>query len=518
MRDLLNILDKVLTEAPNLAPAEFSNRPGRFEKFIEKIRTKQPFLTVKGELVILDPSMADEFEQMAQEKTFRGQLSARLAPGQSMASIPLSSLAKTIDLGGATPMPSADGQPGQQAANTKEGLIIKPSQIDICDKNIPAENLYEMIATNSALSATDYGKVVQTLANYIVSGEYVILPDEYNTKDKEKVRKAIVDYAGEYLGVLALIYGRSTFNNKDQFIEWLGGDLGQLVVNFPKKANTNLADSFASITNPNTSHTLNISSKGTGGGAAPAISGLKISDEIANDPNLANAVKFIQICQASDKSGGPTTITQAFAAMDLIYEVSPESLPKKFLKYLPFASKSPDLMPRCVRMIGERDITDSLPVKYNDLIKDVDSARATDGGKAVYTIKLAVADAINNNNAIPEFRDTILTVLEMNFIQQYTDYNNGEITFETLWPAKLHGVITVENKSSAVSPTDGGFSFKIGRPNHADANGGDAGDAGAVDTEPSATPNVVSGKPIRGIRPKSAPSTAPAAGVGRARR
>jgi len=515
MRDLLNILDQVLTEAPNLAPSEFTNRPGRFEKFIEKIQNQQPFLTVKGELVVIDPSMAQLFLSLAQEKKFVGSLSAKLLPGQSQDSIPLSQLAKTTDLGGATPMPSKDGQPGAATADTKEGLIIKPSQIDICDREIPAENLYEIIAGNPALSATDYGKVVQNLANYIVSGEYVVLPDEYNQKSKEKVRKAIVDYAGEYLGVLALVYGRSAFSNKDQFIEWLGGDLGQLTVNFPKKANTNLADSFASITNPNTSHTLNISSKGTGGGAAPAISGLKISDEIANDPNLANAVNFIKICQASDKSGGPTTITQAFAAMDLIYEVSPESLPKKFLKYLPFSSKSPDLMARCVKMISEKDIVSSLPTKYNDLFKDVDSARATDGGKAVYAIKIAVADAINNNNAIPEFRDTILTILEMNFIQQYTDYNNGELTFETLWPAKLHGVITVENKSSAVSPTDGGFSFKIGRPDHTDADGGDAE---APEESPTAKPSAITGKPIRGIRPKSAPSSSPEKGVGRERR
>jgi hypothetical protein len=74
-----------------------------------------------------------------------------------------------------------------------------------------------------------------------------------------------------------------------------------------------------------------------------------------------------------------------------------------------------------------------------------------------------VAEAINDRNAIPEFKDTILEVLEMNFIQQYTDYNKGEITFETQWPAKLDGDVSVVNKSSAGEPTAGGFSFKLGR-------------------------------------------------------
>ena len=71
---------------------------------------------------------------------------------------------------------------------------------------------------------------------------------------------------------------------------------------------------------------------------------------------------------------------------------------------------------------------------------------------------------MNEDNAIPEFADTILQVLEMNFIQQYTDYHsNGELTFATQWPSKLEGVVTLENKSSAKEPSSAGFSFKLGR-------------------------------------------------------
>ena len=59
----------------------------------------------------------------------------------------------------------------------------------------------------------------------------------------------------------------------------------------------------------------------------------------------------------------------------------------------------------------------------------------------------------------------------MNFIQQYADYKGGEVTFETQWPAKLNGKISVENKSSAGDPTAGGFSFKLGREVSGDNDG-----------------------------------------------
>jgi hypothetical protein len=60
----------------------------------------------------------------------------------------------------------------------------------------------------------------------------------------------------------------------------------------------------------------------------------------------------------------------------------------------------------------------------------------------------------------------VLEILNMNFVQQYTDYENkhtGELTFATQWPAKLDGIVSVENKSSAKDPRSGGFSFKLGR-------------------------------------------------------
>ena len=450
MRNFIDIIDMLAEAAVGMSANEIKKYDWRFNKFIEYIKGRKPFTTVDGSEVTIDPREAKRFIELNDNDMFKGALSARTTDGQE---IPLSKLAKTTDFGGAA---VAAGQ--EASAGGKEALIVKPSQIGITDRNIAAEEFYDVIASNTILAGTDYGRVIQQLALYIISGEYVMLPEEYLGKDKEKIRKAIVDYAGEYLGVLALLYNRSRFPRRAQFEQWLGAGVDQLTLNFPSKANTNLADSYATITNPNTSHTLNISSKGTGGGAAPAISGLKVPDNLRTDPKMENAIKFIDICQKEN------TLQQAFSAMDLVYAISPGSIDKKFHKFLPFARKASNLPELCRASIAsaKTKIPVGLPTQYRELFADVAGA-GTEGGKVVYAIKREVADAINNKNGLPEFRDAVLQILEMNFIQQYCDYKGGELTFATQWPAKLDGLISVENKSSTTEPTAGGFSFKLGR-------------------------------------------------------
>lgn len=494
MRDILNIIDK-LTEASNLAPNEILSRAGRFEKFIEKIKSRSPFTTVAGDEVIIDPREAKRFTDLRSQDKFKGSLKARTTDGEE---IPLSDLAKTTEFGGGA---AVAGQEPSKAG--KETLLVKPSQIGITDKDIPAENFYSVIARNKILSSTDYGQVIQQLAEYIVAGEYVMFPEEYRKSAKEKVRKAIVDYGGEYLGVLALLYGRSRFPRKAQFEQWLGSSIEELVLNFPSKVNTNLADSYATIENPNTSHKLNISSKGTGGGAAPAISGLKVPDYVRSDPNFESAVAFIDICQKQD------TLQQAFSAMDLIYSINPDALDKKWLKYLPFASKNPDLPALCRKSIASKTSQQriGIPAKYHPLIKGISGA-GTEGGILVYAIKKEVERAINQSEGIPGFEAAILQILEMNFIQQYADYKGGELTFATQWPAKLDGKVSVENKSTTNDPTGGGFSFKLGRvddsvssePGEAEVDGDPEIQEPQTDFATAAT--SLAGGPTRSVKPR----------------
>jgi len=452
MREFINIIQNLTEAAVGMSANEIKKYQWRFDKFIEYITQRKPFTTVDGGEALIDPREAKRFKQMYDNGEFTGALQARQTDGEPIA---LSSLAKTKDFGGAAVAFGQDASTGG-----KEALLVKPSQIGICDKNIPASDLYEFIRTNPVLKSTEYGRVVIQLADYIVAGEYVMLPEEYQEKDKEKIRKAIVDYAGEYLGVLALLYNRSRFPKRAEFNQWLGGTTDDLIINFPLKANTNLADSFATIINPKTQHTLNISSKGTGGGAAPAISGLKLPDYVKKNPNYKVVTNFVQLCQQEG------TIQQAFSIMDLLYATNPKSIDKKWHAFLPFATQSPKLQLLAKQSLDNKKnrIDTPLPNKYSKLFNDLATTEsASDGGKLVYSIKKEVADAVNNKDAIPEFKAAILEILEMNFIQQYTDYASGQLLFATQWPAKLDGDISVVNKSSAVDPTAGGFSFKLGR-------------------------------------------------------
>lgn len=464
MRDLINLLNS-LNEAINLAPSELKD-PNRFEKFLWKIANGDPFLNKAREQVFLDPNEAERFRQLRVKNQFAGSLFAKTTDGDQIA---LSQLLKTNDLGGQQGDPNKPGAADVAGTSAgKEALLVKPKTIQITDFDIPAKDLYKVIADNQILNSTEYGKTIIQLANEIVSGQAVVLPPEYQDKSMEKVRKAIVDYAGEYLGVLALVTGRTKFDNQKEFTKWLGAGVGELVINFPSKSNTNIADSYATVKNKKTSHSLNISSKGTGGGAAPAISGLKISDDIKKNPNLKNAVKFIELCQAKADARGASTLIQAFEAMNFIYSINPSTISKKFYKFLPW---QPDAIATIVDAVATGR---PLPKKYSPAFTDIKTrgGKVTEGGTLIYAIKKDVAEAINDRDAIPEFKDTILQVLEMNFIQQYTDYDKGGMTFETQWPAKLDGDVSVVNKSSAAEPTAGGFSFKLGRVTKDDEIGG----------------------------------------------
>jgi len=218
MRDLLTLLENLaMAEAakkdPNapstlfangLTPTQINKEPARWNLLINKIKTNKPFVdNYTGEDIYIKPSEVNRLTQLKDEGKFKGEKVTIIT--KDGREIPMAQLAKNEEFGG----------------STKESVLLKPSLIKITDRDIPASDLYETIENNQILASTDYGQVVQQLATYIVSGEYVQMPEEYTTKEKEKERKAIVDYAGEYLGVLALLYDRSRFPRKRQFQEWL---------------------------------------------------------------------------------------------------------------------------------------------------------------------------------------------------------------------------------------------------------------------------------------------------------
>lgn len=452
MRDLLNLIQK-LEEDRTLSPGVITKYSERFDSFLNMIRNGTPFYTVDKQPVVADPDEADRFQELFDTDKFTGSLKLRLDTGEE---IPFSKLLKTSELGGQ----ASKGEEGEETG--KEAALLKPSQIGITDRDIPASELGDAIINNSTLQSTDYGRVVIEMAQTIMQGGNPIIPKSVPTKIKD----SIVDYAGEYLGVLALVQGTSRFPRRQGFEEWLGGSTSSLIINFPSKANTNIADSFASIKNPKTAHTVNISSKGQGGGAPPSISGLKVPDEIRNNPDYAATVAFIDLCQVGE--GGrynlpnPKTVSMVFQAMNLLYQYVPEAVPEKFNQFLPWKA---DIVKTVVDNMDafKRRKEVKLP-EYEELWSDIKFKNpSSDGGKLTHAVKLAVMQAVNEGRALPEFRDVILAVLDMNFVQQYADFEpkTRVVKFATQWPAKLKGKVTLESKSGATDPRKGGFSFKL---------------------------------------------------------
>jgi hypothetical protein len=453
MRDLLDKIE-LLSEDRTLNAGTITKYVSRFEKFLEMIQTGMPFYTVDKEPVVADPKEAKRFELMNKQGLFKGPLKLKLDDGSE---IPLNQLLKTADLGGQ----ASTGQEGEETG--KEAALLKPTQIGITDRDIPADDLADVIINNSVLQSTDYGKLVIEMAKTIVAGGKATIPKD----TPEKIRKSIIDYAGEYLGVLALVTGNTRFPAKKRFEEWLGGSVDSLTINFPSKSNLNIADSFASIKNKKTQHTVNISSKGTGGGAPPSLSGLKIPDRLKKNKDYIPAIEFIEICNLDKPSrqgfGSPRTVSQIFEAMNLLHKYNPDSLPKKFNKFLPW---DPSITNVVVDSMNEfkRTRKGDLP-KYQKLWQDINfKSQSSDGGKLVFAVKDAVMRAVNEGNALPEFGKVVLEVLGDNFIQNYTDYDGRtkSLSFSTQWPAKLDGIISLKSKSGSTDPTKGGLSFKLG--------------------------------------------------------
>lgn len=461
MRDLINLIQIFeAEESKTLSPGVILKRPGRYETFIDRISNEEPFKTVDGKVVIIDPSEAERIEELHNApggSQFKGTIKLKLQDGTV---IPLSALLKTKEFGGQKEgSASGDEDEDEESASNsaKAAFGFNPANIKITDKQIQAHELGEMITSNPKLNSTNPGKVVVLLAQEIMAGEGAILPDEFRDKQFKTFRSALTDDAGEYLGVLALIYGQSEFPKRKQFEEWLGGGIDELMLRFPSKQNERLADSYAEILNPDTMHEVKISSKGSGGGAPPAISGLKVPDDMRRNKKFKALVEFVDMCVKTP------TKEQPFKAMNIIYEHNPDSLPKKFMKFLPWTDRDFEMADNSLQLYKKNLKQESrLPQKYQAIWSDtVFKGESSDGGRLMYMIKKACMDAINMNDAIPNFAGGVMNILDMNFVQQYAEYKKGQINFLTQWPAKLDGVVTVESKAGATDPTKGGFSFKL---------------------------------------------------------
>jgi hypothetical protein len=431
-----------LSEDQTLTPGKLTKDVNRFQNLMNNIRDKKPLYLPDGTEIIINPTEADRLESLNKQGLFKGSIMLLSLDGKQY---PLSGFLKTSDYGGqAIPL-------GQEktAAPTKEGAKLKPKDIGLHDQNISAGDLGNTITNNQALNSSDAGKLVIELANQISAGTIPSIPRETNPA----IKSAINDYAGEYLGVWALINGATDFPTKEKFLEWLKLPLENLTLYFPSESNNSIADSYA-LLDPNSGHQINISSKGKSGGAPPAISGLKIPEHVKSKPAYEFPVKFVELMQNKNVPA-PGSISQAFLAMNLINQENPDVIPEQFRTFLPWGRE-------IVAQVNDSRKNGTEMPEYQNLWSNITFEKASsDGGKLTHAVKLAVRDIINSGG-ITEFEAAILEILDYNFIQQDTKLRaNGQMYFKTNWPARIDGRVTVELKSGATDPTKGSFSFKL---------------------------------------------------------
>lgn len=406
----------------------------RPELFLYKVVNSSPFTKINGEEVTINPNEARKVAAWVKTGPV-GVISMLDVNGNPVKN---TDLQKTVEFG----------------SKESEGIAVKPADVfpsqDVDPEKLeagvqsildfggfPASELYSRIAKSHLKDMGQIGDAVIAMAKQITQGQVPTVPDNLSAQEQ----KAIELYASEFLGVLSVLNGVADFPKRDAFLNWVGQDLGSLLLYFPKNTSNPIADSYG-LLNRNTGNALAMSSKAAGKGAPPALTSLKVPDFLKK--KYPEAYSFIKKAQEPGLSG----VTQPFALMNWLYQYSPELVPEAWRPYLPW---QPDEVQDIVTSFKHKG--GSLPPKLmkaasTRLSPQVAGGNATDGGKVYYAVVNDVMKLVNAG-AVPNFREAILTSLGFNFVQIYSNIKNGKLVTKAFWPAKVDGKVSLKTKSSA---------------------------------------------------------------------
>jgi len=459
MRDILDQLDFLLIEAnlganeiPATKPSAVTNpktsRPfSRPELFLNKVITGSPFTLVSGGEVVVDPREARRVRDWIATGP-QGAITLQTTDGGTVKN---TQMLKTVEF----------GSKESQTIKLKGSDIFDTEKQDLQDfgnsindvlraGGFPAAEMYSKIADNPKVQQLgQIGDAVILMARQANSGQ---VPEFPKGLSKEE-RKAIELYASEYLGVLGLLTGATKFPDRKQFNEFLGTDLNDMIMFFPKDSANPLADSF-SVVNDETGHALKISSKAAGKGAPPSLSSIKLPADVRSE--------YPEVAGFYDLATDPriTAFTQPFAMMNWLHENVPDAVPAEYEPLLPFTSetvnaaqqsfrtKSP--MPRSLMRVFDRRLSDR-----------VRSGDSTDGGKAWYAVITDVMTAVNDQDAVPGFQKAVIRSLGHNFVQLYTEQKGDRLETTAFWPAKIKGQAILKSKGSSKDPVGNKISVEV---------------------------------------------------------
>ena len=449
MRDILNKLDQVLTEATlaagEIPPKKMSavinpatKKPfSRVELFYHKVKNSLPFTLVKGGEVVIDPREAGKVAYWIQS----GPTGTITMATQDGGTVKNTELLKTVEFG----------------SKEAEKISIKPSDvfgttdIEIQDfgnsmdsvlqaGGFPASQMYDKLANNEKLKKLGkVGDAVIYMARQVNNGQVPEFPPNLS---KDEI-KAIELYASEYLGALGLIRNTVPFirGSRQQFEEFVGASLDDLIMYFPKASNNPLADSF-SVVNDANGHAIKISSKAAGAGAPPSLGSMKLPKEVRE--KYPDAAEFLDIAQ--DDTVGQ--FTQPFSMMNYFYMLNANKVPKAYHPLIPFTPESVAEYEKSFKT--GQSLPASVMKQFNQQLSDkVKEGGATDGGKAWYATISDVMRAVNTDRAVPELRAALIESLGYNFVQLYTKVKGNKLVTEAFWPAKISGQVKLKTKGSA---------------------------------------------------------------------
>lgn len=454
MRNLIDILNEANLGAPEIPATKASavkdpktgkllNRPALF---LQKVATGSPFTLVSGGEVTIDPQETSKVEAWVNSGP-KGSIALKTTDGRTVKN---TDLLKTVEFG----------------SKESETIKLKGSDIfDTTDQEVkdfgnsvnavlaaggfPASEMYSKIAGSPQIKKLGkIGDAVILMSREAAEGRVPTFPPGL----KPAEIKAIELYASEYIGVLGLLSGATTFKRgtREEFDKFVGTNLNDMIMYFPKASNNPLADSF-SVVNDETGHAIKISSKAAGKGAPPALGSLKIPAEVQK--KYPEAYSFYQT--ATDTS--LSAFTQPFAMMNWLAANTDAPNPYKSLtpfsdelvaQMLDSAKKGTPLPPKIMKIFNSR------------LGAKVQANPAPDGAKAWYAV---IKDVINgvNSGAVPNFQPAIIQSLGFNFIQLYTNAKGNKLVSEAFWPATIHGEVKLKTKGSSADPTKGKISIEI---------------------------------------------------------
>ena len=342
---------------------------------------------------------------------------------------------------------------GIAAPKVDKGVSVADEIKNALDNNssIAGKDIHRTIMNNSVLDqAGELGKAIKQASKEIHQQQNPVV----NQYDKKTQNVMAID-AGEYLGIQQMIDGSADWKGKyEAFLKFLGaGDLNSMKVIFPGSQNSQLQDSYG-VQNAATGHTIMISSKGgigsTAAGAAPALSGLVLPENMTKKVKPGSGVDFIMLLQRM------STINQPFAGMNFLNTHYPDAVPELYKNLLPFTNE--DIQSINANIKGRGD----LDPKFDAIIASrAIKSRARKGGILMYATAKDLVETINTTQPIPDFRQTVLNVLDMNFVQIFSRVVGGKLKADVLWPGKIDGNVLLWTKAEAAAPSSAGFSFKV---------------------------------------------------------